>query len=295
MEGQQNLPIAAPGFVQRKSAQLKERRYVPSVFAGVMSGTLVITFGISLAALIFAGDLVRHLPNGIGLTLLGSAVLGAVVALGSSFRPAVAAPQESTAVIIAIVAASINSRVQFQRGEDPLPTVIVAFGLTSLLTGAFFLALGLLKLGSIVRFIPYPVVGGFLAGTGWLLLQGSISVMSGVPLALGNFPLLFQPDTLLTWLPGLGFGVLLTLLLRRYHHYLLLPALLLVGIGVFYGVLVLSGTHVSVALQKGLLLGPFPEGTFWPPTPLSVLPKVNWGALMASAGDLTAVTILATL
>src|SRR5262245_57877692 len=292
MEGQQNPPIATPGVAPRKSATLKGGRVLPNVFAGAMSGTLVITFGSSLAALIFTGDLVQHLHSGIGLTLLGSAVICAVVALGSSFRAAVAAPQENTAVIIAIVAASIHSRMQFQSGDDALPTVIVAFGLTSLITGALFLALGLLHLGSIIRFIPYPVVGGFLAGTGWLLVQGSISVMSGVPFATGNFPLLFQPDTLVAWLPGLGFGVVLTLLLRRYHHYLLLPALLLVGIAVFYAVLLLTGTPVATALQKGLLFGPFPEGSFLPPMPLSVLPHVNWTALMASAGDLAAVTIL---
>ena len=67
---------------------------------------------------------------------------------------------------------------------DKLTTVLVAIAATTLLTGLFFLALGFFRLGGLVRFVPYPVVGGFLAGTGWLLAQGSFGVMAGFPLTL---------------------------------------------------------------------------------------------------------------
>ncbi len=48
------------------------------------------------------------------------------------------------------------------------------------LCGVVFLWLGSRRRGDLIRFVPYPVVGGFLAGTGWLLFKGGIYVASGV-------------------------------------------------------------------------------------------------------------------
>jgi SulP family sulfate permease len=41
---------------------------------------------------------------------------------------------------------------------------------TTLVTGLFLLLLGRLKLGNLVRYIPYPVTGGFFAGIGYIFV-----------------------------------------------------------------------------------------------------------------------------
>ena len=45
-------------------------------------------------------------------------------------------------------------------------TVVLTISLATLIAGGFFFVLGSLELGNLIRFIPYPVIGGFLAGTG---------------------------------------------------------------------------------------------------------------------------------
>ena len=40
----------------------------------------------------------------------------------------------------------------------------------TLLAGAVMFLIGALRWGQLLRFVPYPVVGGFLAATGWLLI-----------------------------------------------------------------------------------------------------------------------------
>jgi SulP family sulfate permease len=289
MESQQNLPMVSPA-APAAGPGFGGSRLLSGLFAGAMSGTLVATFSITLAALIFAGKLSDYLPTGIGITLAGAAIIGSIVALTSSFRSVIAAPQENTAVIISLVAASIGAK-----SSDPLPTIVAAIALSALLTGAVFLVLGVLRLGSLVRFIPYPVVGGFLAGTGWLLFAGSISVMADVELSFSHLPALFGRAALFNWLPGLALGIFLTALLRRWHHFLLLPGLLVVAIALFYGVLFAAGISVAEAGARGMLLGPFPQGAFWPPLPLSAATRVDWGEVFANAGDLSAVTVLATI
>jgi SulP family sulfate permease len=259
----------------------------------VITGTLIISFGISLAALIFAGDLGRQLPAGIGVVLASTFVAGIIVALLSSYKPAIAAPQENTSVILALVAASIAK--EMPPGPGVLPTIIAALGVTSVATGVLFFLVGTFRLGKIVRFIPYPVVGGFLAGTGWLLVQGSLGVMSGLTVTFDNTLQLFAPGVMLTWLPGLCFGLGLTGVLRRRHHFLILPGMLVGGIAVFYAVLVLFGPGVSGAMSSGWLLGPFPSGGFWPPIVPSALPLVDWSFLRANAGNMGACTVLALI
>ena len=105
-------------------------------------------------------------------------------------------------------------------------TFLAAIALTTLLMALILLVIGHFRLGGFVRYIPYPVVGGFLAGTGWLLAQGGLGVMLDIPLTIGNLPRLFAPDRLIAWLPGVVFGVALLLVLRRHQHFLITPGAL---------------------------------------------------------------------
>src|SRR5690606_14323838 len=124
-------------------------------------------------------------------------------------------------------------------------TVVATMALASLLTGLLFLLLGTFRLGNLIRYIPYPVIGGFLAGTGWLLFQGGMGVLVDVSLAE---PLaLFRPGVWLRWVPGLAVALLLLVVLRRYSHPLILPGILISAIGLFYVVLFLGGVPVAAA------------------------------------------------
>ena len=72
--------------------------------------------------------------------------------------------------------------------------------MTTVLTGVFFFVLGRFRLGGLVRYLPYPVIGGFLAGTGWLLVRGSVGVMADVPLGFAMLGALASPEVAVRWL-----------------------------------------------------------------------------------------------
>ena len=278
-------------------AKVKPSKIMPAVIAGMVSGMLVVSFDISLGALIFNHDLASYLSRGIGIILISSVIVGVLVALLSSYRPVIAAPQEDAAVILASMASTIAAGIaQKNPGMSPFPTIVVAIAITSVVAGGFFLLLGILRLGILVRFIPYPVAGGFIAGAGWLLLTGSISVMSGHPSALEELPRVFADPNLLTRvLPGLVFGVLLLSVLRRFSSLLLLPILLGGSIVVFYISVGLAGVSVQQVLDGGWLLGPFPTRSLWPPIGPSDLAQVDWAVLFSSAGNMAAVTMMAAI
>jgi sulfate permease, SulP family len=151
-----------------------------NVSAGVIAGIRTLIGATALAALIFSGELAGGLPVGIGILLFSAAAVGVVVGATSSYPGAVAQPQDGAAAILGLLALSVYAALPPALPyEQKLVSVFVAIGATTLVTGLFFLALGGLRLGGLVRFVPYPVVGGFLAGSGWLFIKGSLTVMVG--------------------------------------------------------------------------------------------------------------------
>ncbi|MFQ5528046.1 MAG: SLC26A/SulP transporter family protein, partial [Thermoanaerobaculia bacterium] len=239
------------------------------------------------------GTLAAFVPNGIGLALFTATVMAAVIALTSSFPGMVATPQDVPAAITALIAASVaGSMATVAEPAEVFATVVAAVALTSLATGVFFLALGHFKLGTLVRFIPYPVIGGFLAGTGWLLVRGSFAVLADHPLTPGNLGALSAGGSVLRWAPGLAFALIVLLVLRRVRRFVVLPAMLVAAIFVFYLLLAATGTSVAEATSNGWLLGPFPSADMWKPIGLAMLAKVEWRVLFGEAGSMLAVLLV---
>ena len=126
--------------------------------------------------------------------------------------------------------------------------------LSTLSLGVVFIALGVFRLGNVIRYIPFPVIGAFLAYIAWLLLRGGMSTMVGQPLSLSASLLLLQPRLLPYWLPGAlaAIGLLTLQLVRR--HYLNTPVVLVASVAVFWLVVWLTGTSAAELRTAGYLL-----------------------------------------
>lgn len=128
---------------------------------------------VSFAALIYTGDLTQFLSLGIGLMLMQNLIMIIFVALFSSFAGFIAIGQDSPAVILSLAVAALLAFIPHTVSPQvKFSTAVAMIIITTLTTGVFLVLLGRFKFGGLVRFLPYPVVGGYLAGTGWLLLLG---------------------------------------------------------------------------------------------------------------------------
>ncbi|WP_437296063.1 SulP family inorganic anion transporter [Sorangium sp. So ce426] len=280
----------------RLLGRLKQTPYLSAILRGIVVGALVVTFDVSLAALFSTGDPGHRLPAGVGIFLMSSVVTGLIVALGSSFRSTIAAPQHSTGVVLASMAAGIAAAMaKIDPAADPFPTIVAAVAVSSFATGALLLCMGLLRLGVLVRFIPYPVMIGLFAGVAWRAVQGSIAIMANSSAGLHDPPGLVQPQALATILPGLFLGVLMTALRRRFTHFLLLPAAIAGAIGVFYAVLRAIGVTVERAREMQLLLGASSTGNLWPPMGIHDIAQVNWSVLAQNSGNIATITMMAVM
>lgn len=271
-------------------------RLLPGFTSGLVVGLIEVILAISFAALIFAGELSGYVSIGIGIALIGAIITGVAVALITSLPGTVAGNQDAPSAILAVMAAGIVvSMPDGVIGIETFATVVVAIALTTFLCGIFFLSLGYFNLGNLVRFLPYPVVGGFLAGTGWLLVSGSISMMTDLSINLSGLAALFQIENLLLWIPGLVFAITLLVILKRYDHSFLLPGLVFGAIILFYLVTYMAGFSIGELSDQGMLLGPFPEVNLLRTFPLSALAQVNWISILAQTVNIAIVLAISSI
>ena len=272
------------------------RQYGIGLTVGLINGILIIIFQSAYATLIFSGPLSAYLPQGIGIMLFGAAVMGLIMAVGSSFRGTVTAPQDAPSAIMATIAGSIAlSMAPATSTQSMFTTVVMAIALTSIATGLFLLLLGWFNLGNLIRFIPYPVVGGFLAGTGWVLVKGAIGIMAEIPLSPYGIPALFQNGVLMKWLPGVLFAFVLFIAQRRLKHFLVMPILILLGIVLFYIILFATHTSITDAAKLGWLMPRLSGGISWKPLLLTSLDLVSWRGILEQSGNLATIGIISVI
>ncbi|MGB3570669.1 MAG: SulP family inorganic anion transporter [Phormidesmis sp.] len=275
---------------------LQPKVLVSSVSAGFLAGVIGTIRAISYASLIFSGALAVHLPTGLGMTVFSTAVSLAVVALTSTMPGMIATPLTAPAAILGMMAAAIASELQGEPAEAVLATILLMVVTGSLLTAGLLLGLGIFKQGDRIRVIPYPVIGGFMAGTGWLLTRGFIQVTADMPLSWSSLGALMEPAALWCWLPGLGFAIALFTATRLWQQFWVMPATLLACVSLFFLLLWGSGSSLVAAREAGWLLGPFPQGDqLWQPLTLQQVSQVHWLAIVHQGGGLLTLMLVSLL
>ena len=270
--------------------------FIPSLIAGTISGIIFVVSAMALAALIFTGPLSSYLPQGIGILLVGSIIFALFSALTATYPLILSAPQDIPIAILALMAVSIGAGINGQMvAEEAFQFIFVAIGVTSVLVGLFFWILGRFRLGKLVRFIPFPVVGGFLAGTGWLIVKFSFTMMTDMDLTLVNLEHFIESDILFQWFPGLVFAVVMLLAGRRFSHYLLTPGILTGSIILFYGIMFAQGFTFGELENRGFLLGPFPEGGLFPGFPFEYVPDFRWDLFLVHLPAIATMMILSAI
>lgn len=275
---------------------LRSPRLLPAVSIGVVLGILIVIVEVSFATMIYSNSLAPLALRAAGVVLFGSMLTCLLVPLGTSFKSSIMLPQDAPAAIISTAGVAVAASLGLDTSEDVrFMTMLAVMGCSALLTGGIFIAIGHFKLANLFRFMPYPVVGGFLAGTGWLLASGSIGVMCDVPLAFSTLDQLITPTVMAKWMPGVLYGVALFMILNRWSHFLILPGALVLGMGLFYAGFMAYGISPTQAAEQGFLLTGLPEGGLWPAFSLADVSHIDWTVVLAELPTILTVALVCIL
>jgi SulP family sulfate permease len=176
-----------------------------------------------------------------------------------------------------------------------LTHVLVALSLSALFTGVLLYGLGRAQAGTAIRYIPYPLIGGFLAATGWLMMTGAVRVVTDVSLGLGNLDAFRNPARAAQLAVTVLFAVIVATALTRVRHFLTLPLILVVSVTAVHVVLLALGRPLETYRQAGWFFDTSGNGGLagaWLP---AALPGIEWSALVPSAAALIGVMVVTSI
>jgi SulP family sulfate permease len=267
----------------------KDGRPWQDLFAGLVGSVLSIAYGLSFAALIFSGPLAPWLAYGIAATFIATATGAAVVAARSSIPFLIAGPDGATAAVTATMIAALVGPLAAAGTANLLTPTLFMLALSAGLTGFLLCALGVAGAGGAIRFVPYPVIGGFLGATGWLMTNGAVRVITGHDLSLGGAELLITGPNLAKLGAGAAVAAAFYLGLSRPRSPFALPGILLAGVVAAHAAIALSGMSLAEAQEAGWMFAtpePVPFALPWARVSFADFP---WSSLPRLVGDLLAV------
>lgn len=215
-----------------------------------------IAFGVTIHAPLGSA----HAAAGALAGILGATALGLVApALGGARRLITAPCAPAAAVLSAFV-------IEALAGGAPIEAVLSSMMIIALLAGALQIAFGLVGLGRLIKYMPYPVVSGYLSGVGLYIVASQVPKLLGMPKDAHFWESLASPSQwrwqgIAVGLSTMGAMLVAGRLTKRVPAAILALAagvLVYLGLGLFERELLAPGGQGLVVGPVGAGVGGFP-------------------------------------
>lgn len=252
------------------------------LIAGLLSGLLVVVIATAYTALIFKDSLTVYFSIGISCALLGSCLINFLDASRSVFPVAIARAEPAPGAIMALIFANIAS---YQLPEATLlPTLLATLSLATIMVGASMSLIGYFRLGHVIRFLPYPVLGGVITGTAWLMARSSFSLMTNN--STFSWSALLQPATMEPYLLGLGFTLFLLVTPKnKWRSWILVGSLALTSLALDFFLMMNHVSHEE-AIKAGWFFAHFKPTFVVQGVDSSLLHHIDWSVIAGQSGYL---------
>ena len=130
-----------------------------------------IAFGVAIYGLLGA----QYVGRGARAGILGAIAIGIVAPMLGGAPRLISAPCAPAAAVVSALAASLLAG-----GASPAHIVVLLL-LMATMSGALQLLYGALGGGRLIKYIPYPVVSGYLSGVGVLIFLSQVPKLLGFP------------------------------------------------------------------------------------------------------------------
>lgn len=225
------------------------------IWGGLASMLVALPAAIAFGVTIFAPLGGSLAAQGAFAGILGATALGLVTPLFGGSSRLITSPCAPAAAVLSALA------ITFSLQGVSAEAVLLLLGLIGLLAGVIQIGLGLLGVGKLIRFIPFPVVSGYLSGVGLIIIGSQIPKFLGMPAGTHLLDALRAPSSWM-WQPmAVGTLVVLTMMLipRITHAVPAAILALLAGIAGYLGLAWMDPALMSTH-NNPLLVGPLAQG-----------------------------------
>ncbi|TLS28420.1 hypothetical protein PpBr36_00221 [Pyricularia pennisetigena] len=211
---------------------------LPAVIVGLLLNILdALSYGMILFPL--GNPIFSNLgPAGISIFYVSTIVSQLTYSMGSIFKGAVGSEMIEVVPFFHSMASTITNAVGHDEPDAVIATTIVAYAISSMMTGIVFFLMGYFKFGYIVGFIPRHILIGCIGGVGWFLVatgfEVSARIEGSLEYDLATLHKLINPDTIPLWATPLALAVVLVYLQKKIKSTYFLPCFILMIPIVFY-------------------------------------------------------------
>lgn len=241
------------------------------IFGGITAGIVALPLALAFGIQAFGGIDSPEAPSmGALAGLVGATLLGFLAALFGGTHSQISGPTGPMTVITASIVSAA-----WTASSGNFSAVLIAMAMAGIFCGLFQIFFGLIRIGKYVRYIPYPVLSGFMSGIGVIIilqqiypLIGKKSPVSTIDM-IANFPAACSENvSLMALLLGLGTIVLVMAVPRLTKK---VPSTLV-------ALIVMTIISVICSFDAALTIGNIPAGL---PMPLFFkdgmdLSGINW-------------------
>lgn len=246
--------------VSNWASLLKYRResLAGDLAGGLATAVVAVPHCLPLGVIAFAPLGPDYAGLGAAAGLVSSIVAGIVTGLFGSSRILVGGPRVSSALLMAATLSVLIADPALSGPAGPdVPRILALLFLYVILAGALQVGFGLFRFGTVIKYIPYPVIAGFMNGVALLIIAGQYKNVLGLPhefewQGLGLLLEAAQPGALLIAVVTIAS----VWICRRYF-----PRLPVLIIGVFAGCALFFGISLIDGGDKlGGVVGDIPDG-----------------------------------
>jgi len=147
------------------------------ISAAVIALPLALAFGVSAFAPIGTPE---AMAMGAAAGLYGAIFTGIFASLFGGTASQITGPTGPMTVVITEFIATAMKHPAIQQQSDPLSMILTLTAVVVLLGGLVQILMGLLRCGTLIKFIPYPVIAGFMNGIAVIIFLGQIAPILGM-------------------------------------------------------------------------------------------------------------------
>ena len=107
--------------------------------------------------------------------ILGTTALGLVASVAGGTKRLITAPCAPAAAVLSAFA------IQQAAQGTPVATILLLLVVLALMTGMLQMLFGFVGLGGLIKYMPYPVVSGYLSGVGLIIIGSQVPKFLGAP------------------------------------------------------------------------------------------------------------------
>lgn len=141
------------------------KHFKGDLFGGITAGIVALPLALAFG-----------LQSGLGAAagLYGAIFISIIAALFGGTNTQISGPTAPMTAVSMVIVAGIIAASEGDL-DKALPSILIVF----ILAGLFQIVLGLFKVGEYIRYIPYPVVSGFMTGIGVIIIITQLLPMMG--------------------------------------------------------------------------------------------------------------------